>query len=130
MLTYQATRPLDVHAYPSLRAPKVGTKESGKRFRGYAPVHFWVALAQGEGWVRVDAAALRVLGRPPLSALETASPRGFARFLRLPDDAELATATARMVDGFFKVEMQRRPPLPQEAAADEATAKPPPPDAS
>ena len=42
-----------VYAAPSVQAPIVRVKQLGERIRGFAPVHFWVALAMGEGWIRV-----------------------------------------------------------------------------
>ena len=112
MLAYAAHRQLEVRAYPSLNAPVVDRRERGERMRGHAPVHFWIELAHGAGWVRYEPDAVQVLGRGPLSAEEAASPAGFARWVRLPPDCDLESASAGMAKagGFFAVRFARIKP--------------------
>jgi hypothetical protein len=108
LFPYVLRERLPVYTFPSLSAPRVGTLEAGERARGYLPVHFWVSLAQSQGWVHDPGrSALQVLGRPPLTAEEASDPRGFARFLRLPDDALPETATPSMDGGFFCLTFER-----------------------
>ena len=74
-----AVQGVPVFAHPSLCAPIIGHRPYGERLRAFGPVHFWVALVQGEGCVRVVPAPgamrgpLLPLGRPPLDASETAA---------------------------------------------------------
>ena len=59
--------------------------------------------------------ALHPLGREPLTASEASAPRGFARYLQLPPDADLDSATAGMISrtgGFFQVVVKRLPSPP------------------
>jgi len=105
-----------IYAHPSLNSPAVGHRAYGARLRGYAPVHFWVALLQGEGWIHVAPAPgqlrspVSALGRPPLATSELTSEHGFARYFVLPPDADVSTAEARMERGFFVVDFERTPP--------------------
>jgi len=101
-----------VYAYPSLQAPIIGIRRSGQRLRGFAPCHFWVNLLMGEGWIRLEPGAgcrcsLSVLGRPPLDTDASSSSRGFARYQRLPPDAEPYQATATLRGGFFTITIPR-----------------------
>ena len=142
ILTYLTLSELDVHEYPSSNAPIVGQRQPGNRLRGYAPVHFWVGLLHGDGWVRLDLKnpALRVLGREDdggqLSAHEATNSSGFARFIRLPKDANLNAITAGIRSGFFEVTVPRHmpptsprgkkgspitPPVPRAAAEQKST---------
>lgn len=112
VLAYALRTHLDVYEYPSLRAPVVDHKQRGDRIRGHAPVHFWIALANGAGWVRYEPSALEVLGRGPLKTHEASAPTGFARWVRLPPDTDLDSASAGMAKagGFFAVRFKRLPP--------------------
>ena len=119
LLTFQVREQLVIYAYPSFKAPQIGTRSKGERVRGHLPIHFWVGLAQGEGWVHLEAgprASLYVLGRAPLTAEEMSSPNAFARFVRLPEDADLGTASPleKAVGGLFSLTIERTPPEPAE----------------
>ena len=113
-----------VHSYPSLQAPRIEYKFLGERFLGCAPVHFWVAISGGQGWIRIDdplisSPTLAVLDREPFSMAELRAARGFARFTKLPPDADAGTASARLMrDGLFLIEMRRRPPGEQPTVVD------------
>ena len=131
MLTYAVDEPAGVRVYshPSAHARCVGTHPLGARLRGYAPVHFWVALAMGEGWVRVGEGGarpgLRPMGREPFSFEECAASSGFARYLSLPADADPDSAVARMEPGgvftlTFTKRTGSRPPTPE---SDDAAAR-------
>ena len=131
VVSYVVRQPRTIYAFPSFKAPEVGMLEEGKRIRGHLPTHFWVALLQGEGWVRYEEASLNILGRPPLTCEEAMAPVGMPRFIKLPEDAELETlGEVTPVDGgFFAIDCQRKPPQPPvepATAADSASGAPPP----
>lgn len=116
VLAYAVNAHMTVYAYPSKGAPVIGERHAGERLQAFAPVQFWVGLCNGGGWVRYDPQVIQVLGRPPLSASEAAAPSGFARWLRLPRDAVLESASADMAPagGFFVVKFRRLKTEPEE----------------
>ena len=135
VVTFQVVRAsVNVHAYPSSNAPVVGTKGKGERIRGHLPVHFWVELAQGGGWIRMSggpSAELHVLGRPPLTADELVSEQSFSRYIRLPADADVDNCgdlVMHRIKGFFSVEVPRLA-APSPPPMEERHAQAPSPDA-
>mmetsp|Transcript_23533 Transcript_23533/g.47022 ORF Transcript_23533/g.47022 Transcript_23533/m.47022 type:complete len:133 (-) Transcript_23533:326-724(-) len=126
MLTFtvDALEGVPVYAHPSLRAPIISHRRVGQRLRGFAPVHFWVCLMMGEGWVRLSTEAgsgrssLTVLGRPPLGADYVSASRGFARYKLLPSDADYSQATATLSGGFYTISMPRHVPNSGRATPD------------